>query len=154
MPRAELLAGLDPGSEAETGSEDSGDKGDTDLRAMGRGTGNLEDLDYDAMLAGGEGPGSDSEGGAGAGAGKSAAPRRALAAVEDDYLKLDEMEAFLLDAERAAVEAEDNERGEDDDGEGRGSWPRAAWGWAGPGVVWAAARETKIMHGPGTALQA
>lgn len=71
----------------------------------------LAELDYGAMLAGDQ-PGQTRKAGEGEDArrkgGKSTS--HALAAVEDEHLKLDEMEAFLQDAERAAAE-EDGERG-------------------------------------------
>lgn len=61
----------------------------------------LAELDYDAMLAGDQ-PGQTRKAGEGrTPVGKSAS--HALAAVEDEHLKLDEMEAFLQDAERAAA---------------------------------------------------
>ncbi|KFM22946.1 U3 small nucleolar ribonucleoprotein MPP10 [Auxenochlorella protothecoides] len=76
----------------------------------------LAELDYGAMLAGDQ-PGQTRK----AGEGEDARPKggkstsHALAAVEDEHLKLDEMEAFLQDAERAAAEEDGAEGSEEEE---------------------------------------
>ncbi|KAL6771272.1 hypothetical protein ACKKBF_B34610 [Auxenochlorella protothecoides x Auxenochlorella symbiontica] len=76
----------------------------------------LAELDYGAMLAGDQ-PGQTRKAGEGEDArrkgGKSTS--HALAAVEDEHLKLDEMEAFLQDAERAAAEEDGAEGSEEEE---------------------------------------
>ena len=102
------LASEEEGSEDEEDEEGSDGSDDSDAEAAG----SLRDLDYDAMLNGGDDAQQAKQ--ASAASKKKSAPR-ALAAVEDGYLKLDEMEAFLEDAERAAAEEEADEEEEEDE---------------------------------------
>ncbi|KAK2078734.1 hypothetical protein QBZ16_003574 [Prototheca wickerhamii] len=102
------LASEEEGSEVEEDEEGSDGSDDSDAEAAG----SLRDLDYDAMLNGGDDAQQAKQ--AKQAPKKKSAPR-ALAAVEDGYLKLDEMEAFLEDAERAAAEEEVDEDEEDEE---------------------------------------
>jgi hypothetical protein len=129
---ADLLAGAGASSDDELGGA-SGDESSEGDDSQGAGA-DLADLDYDAMLAAGTGQGrrgndseddslgagsedddddidelaSDEEEGGAGGAGRAQrAQRGRRAAFEDDFLKLDDLEAFLDQAE-----AEEGKEGE------------------------------------------